>query len=71
MVQLLVAFKRWRHLLPEVQPGVIAKTGTLTGVKTLAGYASGRQGQHLPFAVLINQPVDAEFPTEVVKALVR
>ncbi len=71
LVELLDAFKQWRHLLPEVQPGVIAKTGTLTGVKTLAGYVSGRAGQHLPFAVLVNESVAADWPAAFVKALVR
>lgn len=71
LVQVVEKFNRWRHLLPEIQPGFMAKTGTLTGVKTLAGYVTDDQGSELPFAVLINQPVDASMPAQVIKALVK
>lgn len=35
---------------------VHAKTGTLTGVTTLSGYARGRSGQLYAFSVLVNDP---------------
>ena len=70
LVQLLEKLRRWQHLLPEIQPGIVAKTGTLTGVKTLAGFAEDARGRQLPFAVLINQQVDASMPVYVIDALV-
>jgi D-alanyl-D-alanine carboxypeptidase/D-alanyl-D-alanine-endopeptidase (penicillin-binding protein 4) len=70
LVQLLEKFRRWQHLLPEVHSGIIAKTGTLTGVKTLAGFAEDARGRQLPFAVLINQQVDASMPVQLIDALV-
>ena len=33
-----------------------AKTGTLTGVTTLSGYARGRSGRLYAFSVLVNDP---------------
>jgi D-alanyl-D-alanine carboxypeptidase/D-alanyl-D-alanine-endopeptidase (penicillin-binding protein 4) len=31
-----------------------AKTGTMSNIRTLAGYVTARNGEHLAFAVLIN-----------------
>ena len=35
---------------------VKAKTGTLQGVGALAGYATGRDGSALTFAIIVNAP---------------
>lgn len=68
LVELLQAFKPWQALLPEVEPGVVAKSGTLLGVSTLAGYL--QQGDSwLPFALMINQPVPYGYRNEVAKQL--
>ena len=37
---------------------VVAKTGGLQAVSALAGYVSTERGEHLAFAVLINDHVD-------------
>ncbi len=62
-------FVRWQHLLPEVAPGVHAKTGTLTDVKTLAGFATGSAGGIAPFAILINESVPRDLPVQLIQSL--
>ncbi len=57
LVQLLEAFRPWKHLLPEVTPGVYAKSGTLNKVSTLAGYSVNRNNQWNAFAIMIKQSV--------------
>ena len=59
-----------RDLLPSEGEGVLAKTGTLTGVSTLAGYVR-RGGRWIPFALMINQPVDYGLRLQVAAALSR
>ena len=68
LTQLLQAFKPWQALLPEVAPGVVAKTGTLLGVSTLAGYIQKNQ-DWLPFALMINQDVPSDYRNLVVRQL--
>jgi D-alanyl-D-alanine carboxypeptidase/D-alanyl-D-alanine-endopeptidase (penicillin-binding protein 4) len=41
---------------------VRAKTGTLSGVNALSGYATGPDGRHLLFALLVNASVDSAAP---------
>jgi D-alanyl-D-alanine carboxypeptidase/D-alanyl-D-alanine-endopeptidase (penicillin-binding protein 4) len=57
MTQLLKAFEPYRHLLPE-QEGFLAKTGSLRGVNSLAGYftPNDRMGT-VRFSILINSDV--------------
>ena len=57
LVQLLQAFRPWKHLLPEVQSGVYAKSGTLNKVSTLAGYIVDSNQQWKAFALMMNQAV--------------
>ncbi len=64
LLALLVDFKPWRHLLDEVEPGVFAKTGTLTNVSTLAGYIDHKAGSRL-FAIMINERVSRQFSREL------
>ena len=59
LLDLLVEFKPWHHLLDEVEPQVLAKTGTLTNVSSLAGYIIANGGLN-PFVILINQAVPAQ-----------
>lgn len=57
LVQLLEAFRPWKHLLPEVAPGIYAKSGTLNKVSTLAGYALDSKQQWNAFALMMQQSV--------------
>lgn len=65
LIDVLHELKPWRHLLPEVESGVLAKTGTLDGVSTLAGFlkhdVAPSTSEPRLFALLINQPVDSGF----------
>ena len=55
MALLLRAFEKYKNLLPEKMEGIVAKTGTLTGVSCLAGYFNSSQHKEVRFAILLNQ----------------
>ncbi len=56
MLQLLRLFESYRHLLPTKDGIFQAKTGTLNGVSSLAGYFATPTGQHYRFVIIINDP---------------
>lgn len=68
LVALLKRFQRWKHLLPEVEPGVYAKSGTLSGVSTLAGYLV-KNNQWKPFALMMNQSVPHKLRNRIAREL--
>lgn len=68
LIDVLQAFKPWIKLLPEVEASIFAKSGTLIGVSTLAGYIKNEQG-FLPFAMMINQKVPYRFRNQLAKEL--
>jgi D-alanyl-D-alanine carboxypeptidase/D-alanyl-D-alanine-endopeptidase (penicillin-binding protein 4) len=70
LVDVLDAFAPYRSLLPRQGDLILAKTGTLTGVSTYAGYVN-RGGHWAPFSLLINQPVDAGLRKQVAADLAR
>lgn len=70
MMVLLEHFKPWRNLLPSQSkdPKVQAKTGTLNGVRTYAGYT--RTGDEwYPFVLLLNKPLEWHFRFRFASAL--
>jgi D-alanyl-D-alanine carboxypeptidase/D-alanyl-D-alanine-endopeptidase (penicillin-binding protein 4) len=68
LIDLLHHFKRWKHLLPKKETGVYAKSGTLKGVSTLAGYLV-RNNEWKPFALMINQHVPHKLRNQIAKQL--
>jgi D-alanyl-D-alanine carboxypeptidase/D-alanyl-D-alanine-endopeptidase (penicillin-binding protein 4) len=68
MIRLLEAFEPYKDLLHE-QDGFQAKTGTLTGVNTLAGYLNSPRYGPVRFAILVNRNVPTMYKFEVAKAL--
>jgi D-alanyl-D-alanine carboxypeptidase/D-alanyl-D-alanine-endopeptidase (penicillin-binding protein 4) len=72
LVELLEAFVPYRDLMPvqDDSSSVRAKTGTLRGVSTYAGYVR-RNGNWEPFALLINESVDYDLRKRVASTLVR
>ena len=68
LIDVLQAFKPWIKLLPEVEASVFAKSGTLIGVSTLAGYIKNEKG-FLPFVMMINQKVPYRFRNKLAKEL--
>ena len=72
LVEVMQAFAPNRDLMPtqEGNANIRAKTGTLTGVSCYAGYVR-RGGAWEPFALMINQPVDAGLRRRVAADLVR
>jgi D-alanyl-D-alanine carboxypeptidase/D-alanyl-D-alanine-endopeptidase (penicillin-binding protein 4) len=69
MTALLASFERYRFLMPE-KNGFIAKTGTLRGVSSLAGYLDlgGSLGQ-ARFSILINSDVPYNYKFHVAREL--
>ncbi len=68
LVDLLGKFKQWKHLLPEVEKNVFAKSGTLNRVSTLAGYVRSH-GQYEPFALMMNQSVPYRLRNKIAREL--
>ena len=68
LIDVLNAFKPWRDLLPEVEQNVFAKSGTLFGVSTLAGYIYADK-EWYPFAFMINQKVPYRYRNKLAKEL--
>ncbi|MGM0541449.1 MAG: D-alanyl-D-alanine carboxypeptidase [Pseudomonadota bacterium] len=68
LIDVLNAFKPWRQLLPEIEQNVFAKSGTLLGVSTLAGYIY-KQSEWYPFAFMINQKVPYYYRNQLAKEL--
>lgn len=70
LVDLLNNFKPYRHLLPKKATGVYAKSGTLKGVSTLAGYlVHGNEWK--PFALMMNQSVPIKLRDRIASQLRR
>lgn len=68
LVEVVKAFVPYRDLLPAQDGRVLAKTGTLKGVSCYAGLVE-RNGQWLPFGLMINEPVPYRLREEVATAL--
>lgn len=70
MLDVLRAMAPYRQLLDQQDndPNVRAKTGTLRGVSTYAGYVR-RGNAWVPFSLMINQPVDYGLRLRVASAL--
>ena len=68
LVDLLHAFKTWKHLLPELEPAVFAKSGTLNKVSTLAGYIVVNNSWE-PFALMMNQAVPYRLRNRIAREL--
>jgi D-alanyl-D-alanine carboxypeptidase/D-alanyl-D-alanine-endopeptidase (penicillin-binding protein 4) len=68
LTELLQALRDWKHLLPEIEPGIYAKSGTLNGVSALAGYLVKR-GEWQPFAVVMNENVPYHLRNRIAREL--
>jgi len=55
LVRVLKAFEKYKNLLPEKMDAILAKTGTLNGVNSLAGYFDTSQYGTVRFAIILNQ----------------
>jgi D-alanyl-D-alanine carboxypeptidase/D-alanyl-D-alanine-endopeptidase (penicillin-binding protein 4) len=64
LVDVLGRFRTWKHLLPEIEPRIYAKSGSLIGVSALAGYIK-KKGEWRPFAVIINQKTPYHFRNKI------
>lgn len=61
MIALLRYFEPYKNLLPVEENLFRAKTGTLTGVNTLAGYFDLPNGKAARFAILVNDTVPFDY----------
>lgn len=71
MMILLRKFQPYHHLLPLEKGLFRAKTGTLTGVNTLAGYFKRNDGELIRFVILVNSPVPHDYKFRLAKQLYR
>lgn len=72
LIDVLTAFEPWRDLLPEIEKNVYAKSGTLLGVSTLAGYLFHEVNNEInwyPFAVMMNQKVPYRYRNKLAREL--
>ncbi len=69
MTALLKYFEPYKDLLPEEDHLYHAKTGTLTGVNTLAGYMPMGNGRFARFAILVNDTVPFDYKFKLGKML--
>ncbi len=70
LLAVVKAFAPYRDLLPAHEGVARAKTGTLKGVSTYAGFVR-REGQWEPFGLMINEPVAYNLRLEVADTLAR
>ncbi|MBI4238674.1 MAG: D-alanyl-D-alanine carboxypeptidase [Deltaproteobacteria bacterium] len=56
MMRLVRFFERYRDLVPMKEPPFQAKTGTLNGVSTLAGFFDTPSRHHYRFVLMLNAP---------------
>lgn len=61
---------RRRYNAASLRGHLVGKTGTLRGVRTLAGYVEREDGVTLAFALLINGRAERSLPTKVAEVLV-
>ena len=64
LIDILKKFEPYRNLMPKQNPMILAKSGTLKGVSTYAGYLSNRNKLSL-FALMINQKVYYSFREKI------
>ena len=69
MMQLLHFFEPYRELLPEKYGVIHAKTGTLYGVNTYAGYFPNGNGELVKFVILINDQVAYDYKFRLARKL--
>ena len=67
-LEVLQKFSPYKTLLKSQGSNILAKTGTLTGVSSYAGYLR-KAKKWIPFALFINQPVQNEFRKQLAKEL--
>ena len=68
MTKLLESFEPYKGLL-NVEDDFTAKTGSLRGVNTLAGYFNLQSGAQVRFAILVNSAVEHSHKYKVARAL--
>lgn len=68
LLEAVNAFAQYQDLLPVSDSLVQAKSGTLTGVNTYAGWVQRDAAWH-PFVMMVNQPIDFHFRQRVALAL--
>ena len=67
-IAVLEKFAPYKNLLKSQGGNILAKTGTLTGVSSYAGYVR-KAKKWIPFALFINQPIQNQFRKQLAQEL--
>jgi len=70
LIDVLKLFRPYQSLLPQQNSSILAKSGTLKGVSTYAGYVF-RNDEWQSFALLINQSVPYRFREQIAEDLLQ
>jgi len=70
LIDILDHFIPYRDLLSHQNDLILAKSGTLKGISTYAGYLRKNQ-EWMPFSIMLNQPVEYNFRKRVAEYLLK
>ena len=70
LTDILERFQPYQDLLSHQNDHILAKSGTLKGISTYAGYLQ-KNHEWIPFVIMINQPVEYNFRKRVAKYLLK
>jgi len=69
LIEVLDRFRPWAHLLPPRKKRILAKTGTMSGIRTYAGYYLDSNNHWQSFALLMNKPSKWHYRYKVAESL--
>lgn len=70
LIDVLEAFRPWAYMLKS-RKGLMAKTGTMSGIRTYAGYYRDREQKWRSFALMMNRSTPWQYRYKVADALTR
>ena len=68
-IKILRHFEPYHYLLRAYDEKFLAKTGTLKGIATFAGYMISPQNNNIPFVIMLNQPERSNYRYKIAESL--